>query len=219
MTKSSDSLEDTIRLMLAAEETAVNNSIKLIAHVSGMVTPGRTETNFSETTRTMMTDFVPAEWQFAGLTRTAHDSGFEQITLIASARVPESENRALDRRRKEASKPDEGLTISHVSVDLSFPSNLIEDTERKLRLSIVAKALDEAKVLGNALGRTYRVKTIDYVGDDDGISDSRNYQLSNRMSATGATKQAYGSGFSSVDDTIGNAQKLTLTAIVTLSAI
>jgi hypothetical protein len=218
MTKSSDSLEDTIRLRVSAEETVVNNTVKIVANISGMVTRDRTEPQLRESIRKMSNNFIPAaDWQFAGLTRTADDSGLERIALIASARVPESENRALDKRRQEASMPDEGLTISRVTTDISFPSSLIEETERKLRLSIIAKALAEAEVLGKALDRTYRIQTLDYVGDDDSDVDTRNYQLSNRMSASGATKTAYGAGFRGDDDVIGNAQKLILTAIVTLA--
>lgn len=206
--------EDTITLKLSAEKTVTNTTAKVLAELTGMITRDRTEAEVKKLIHTVARKLIPTDdWQFANINRTAHPSGYEQITLIASVRVPEAENRALDKRRQEASRPDEGLTITRVSVDLSFPTSLIETTERELRLNVIAKALDEAKVLGDALGRTYRIKTINFDDDDDG----RNYKISNRMSSDcGATKTPYGSGFRD-DDVLGNAQKLTLTAVVTLA--
>lgn len=206
--------DDTIRLVLSAEETVVNETVKINAQISGMVTRERTEPKLREAIREMMERFISAQWQFAGLTRTAHNSGFEEISLVASARVPESENRALDKRRTEASRPDEGLTISKVTPDVSFPAALIEQTEQKLRLSIISKAKNEAAILGTAMDRVYRIKRINF-SDDKDVSSSNSY----RMSAQSVSKTSYGSGFggSADDDAIGNAQKLTLTATVILA--
>jgi hypothetical protein len=207
--------DDTIKLRLSAEETVINDTVKIVANISGMVTRDRTEPQLREAIRAMLNRFIKAQWQFAGVSRTVHESGFEQISLIASARVPESENRALDKRRLEAST--EGLTISRVVPDISFPPSLIKSTEQKLRLAIIAEAIAEARTLGEALGRAYRIKRINYF---DGI-DEANYSNSNRMSSmsAGATmKTSYGSGFSGgTDDAIGNAQKLTLAATITLA--
>jgi hypothetical protein len=171
----------------------------------------------------MMNRFITASWQFANITRTAHDSGYEQINLTASARVSESENRALDSRRKEVSQ--KGLSISKVTPDISFPASLVEETERKLRLAIIHKAQDECLAISSAMKRTYRIKKINYAIElEESFSN-------NRISASSASmKTSYGSGFgptgaggaggpTGADDSLGNAQKFTMNATVTLAAI
>lgn len=206
--------DDTIELTLSAEETVVNDTVKIVANISGMVTRDRTETNLREAIRQMMERFISAKWQFASLTRTAHDSGLEQISLIASARVPESENRALDKRRLEASNADEGLSISRVGSDTSFPASLIDATEQKLRLEIIRKARAEGDALSKAMERVYRIKIVRFDMQDMA------YNVSNsRMSPSQASaKTSYGSSFSSdvagSGDAIGNAQKLTMNASI-----
>lgn len=207
--------QDRIIFALTAEDTVVNDTVKIVAHIAvGGVTHDIDETHLRTSIRDMLGRFIKAQWQFAQMNRAGDDSGLEKITLIASARVPEAENRALDQRRQDASLPNKGLRISKVTTDLTFPASLIEETEKRLRIEIIRKARAECNALSTAMERPYRIAKIEYDPQqtDTGYSNSRSQAM---MSVS-----AYGSGFSpegGADDAIGNAQKRTMMATVTLA--
>jgi hypothetical protein len=207
--------DDFIKFTIAAEDTVVNDTVKIVANITAMVGSESPEKKtLKDSIREMMDRFIGnVKWQFSGMVSSSHESGLEQVILVASARVPESENRDLDNRRKEVST--RGLSINRVTPDLSFPASLVEQTEQKLRLEIIRKARAECILVSAAMDRPYRIRKIDYSAEIELPAFSNS-----RMSASSASiKTSYGSGFNdaSQDDTLGNAQKFTMTAIVTLS--
>jgi hypothetical protein len=208
---------DSIKFTIASEETVVNDTVKIVANISGMVDTESTEKTLKDSIREMMERFISnVKWQFAGMTRTAHESGWEQINLVASARVPESENRNLDNRRKDVST--RGLSISRVTSDVSFPAILVEQTEQKLRLDIIRKAREQCTAISSAMDRMYWIKKIDYIGE----MEQPAYSNSRPSASSASMKTSYGSGFGGSalegqDDSLGNAQKFTMIATVTLA--
>ena len=94
------------------------------------------------------------------MTRTSHPSGMEQINLTATARVPESENYALDRRKDEASR--DGLRIHSVQADTEPTMEQKEATESRLRQKLLQKAQAELATINATMGKgavdkTYRI--------------------------------------------------------------
>lgn len=211
--------EDTILFNLAAEDTVVNDTVKIVTTVAGMVTRDSTEAKLRESIRAMLNQFIDAPWQISNLTRSLHPSGREAISLNASARVSETENYALDRRSQTVSRPDDGLSISKVTTDLSFPAAVVEAAEQRLRVEIIRKAQAEGVIISAALGRDCRIRQINYDVETGGSAQFANARIS---ASAASMKQSYGSGFSSDaggsgNDLLGNAQKLTMTATVTLA--
>jgi hypothetical protein len=206
-------IQDTIEFTLSAEETVVNDTVRITASIVGMIAQDTSEQSLRESIRTMMKKFIDTDWQFSNVARTSHASGQEQITLNATTRVAESENYALDRRREEASREVNGLRIVSASVDTSATTTQIQETQQKLRLALLKTAQEEARLINQTLTETlYRLGAVTFGQVYDSESNTR---AGGRMAMASAASAAYGSGFSN-DDTIGNAVKLTMQATVQL---
>ncbi len=219
-------IQDTITFNLSAEKTVVNDTVKVTATIVSMVTPDQTETKLKNEIRDMMGQFITpskvTQWQFAGMQRERHASGYEQITLTATIRVPESENYSLDKRSRDVSK--EGMQIVNVNVDTAPPASMIEDAENELRLMLLEKATVQLEAINKKLSAQYRIGNVGLGGASRSeFSNKFSNSTNNRMAigATGASGPsgfAYGSGFDD-ENTLGNAVKLTMIATVTLSTI
>ena len=203
--------QDSIGFILTAEQVVNNETVKIVANVVAMVLPALTEPKLKESLRELMRNFIPvADWQFAGMTRSSHASGLEQVTLSASARVPESENYALDRRREAAST--DGLRINSTSTDTSPSKTQMDATYSSLRLELISMAQTEMTAINAALGGGYRISKLNF----DPLSDMQ--PTKRNMMMSGAT--SYGSGFASEvaggGGDIGNAVKVSMQAEVVL---
>jgi hypothetical protein len=216
------SRDDIIVFPLSAEETVVNDTVKITASISAIIAPDMTEENLRGILQAMMAKFIPnTKWIFADINRRAHSSGSEEISLTASTRMPESENRSLEQRRRDASMPEQSINIYRVDTDISFPASLVEETEERLRIAIVSKARAQCVKLSEAMGhRNYRIKKIDFLPDANQalaiLQGGSNYR------AASASKVSYGSTMLMEDASgasgMGNAQKLTLGATITLAS-
>ena len=213
-------VQDTIQFDLSAERTVVNDTVKLTAHIACIVTPDMTDGNLNAGIRDMMTKLVsetqgsdgvkkPVVWNFSGTSRTSHASGMEQVTLMATARVHESDNQSMDKRIREVSK--EGMTITSIVADTAPPSHMIEAAESDLRIVLLQKATTELDAINNALGgETYRLGEVSFErsSDDDAYANSRGSKAF-VMAAT------YRPPTGGDDSALGNAVKLTMTANIT----
>lgn len=206
-------VQDSIDFALMAEETVVNNTVKLTATISGIITPDMIEAKLKDGIREMMKKFISnATWHFSGLTRTNHPSGMEEIMLTATSRVSESENSALDKRIRDVSK--EGMSITNISVDTSPPASMIEETESRLRVLILAKAMKELATINTAMGdTTYRLGNVVFQNTVDNFATS-NMRKSPSMMASAST---YGGLYE--DEILGNAVKLIMRANIGLRRI
>jgi hypothetical protein len=204
-------IQDTIQFVLSSEEVVVNTTVKINASMVAIVTTDMTEQRLKEAIRDVVKKFIPtADWQFSGMSRTSHASGMEQVTLNATARIPEADNYALDRRSKEASV--DGISIHTVATDNSPTAGQIETTQRKLRLELLEKAQQEADAINEATGMDYRLGEVIFDPESASTANVRN----NRMMASAT----YGAGFDQPlgggGGDIGNAVKLTMLARVIL---
>lgn len=208
-------IQDTITFTLTAEETVVNNTVKIEARIVGMISQDTTEPTLRESIRTVTKKFIETDWQFSNMNRSAHPSGQEQIMLTATARVPELENYRLSQRADEASRGTDLPRIIEATADTSPTSAQIDETTRKLRVAILKKAQDELRVLSEASSDKYRLGALSFGQVYDSTSNTRQSTQSMAVMA-GAAKTAYGSGFAGTEDSIGNAVKLTMGATVEL---
>lgn len=205
-------VQDTIQFDLRAEQVVTNDTVRITAHLVGMIPKDTTEQAVRETIRAMMRRFIDTDWQFSNLIRKAHASGSEEITLTATARVPEKENYGLDRRREEASRANDTMRIVSATTDTSPTTAQIAEAQSKLRLELLKKAQAELKLINEAMSEKYRLGQVVFLM---AASDTANYARAAAASFSGKTP--YGSGFSDEDeDSLGNAVKLTMQASIEL---
>ena len=74
------------------EQVVTNDTVRVTAHLVGMIPDDTSEQEMRESIRTMMRRFIDTDWQFSNLIRKAHPSGREEISLTATSRVSEKEN-------------------------------------------------------------------------------------------------------------------------------
>src|ERR1044072_772384 len=198
-------VQDSVQFNLQTEEVVVNNTVKVTAQVTAVLAGDLTENTLRDGINETMQRFIRADWQFANMIRSNQRSGVEQVDLIATARVPEAENYNLDRRREQASR--EGLRIHSVNTDTRPTVKQIEETQSKMRRSLLVKAGKERDAINQTLEEDYRLGEVVFDPDEE---DTHRGQA------------IYGSGFASAQAAsaeagpIGNAVKLTMTARVTL---
>ena len=212
-----NAIQDTLEFSVRAEKTLVNDTVKVSAYVSALVAGKTTEETFRAAIKSIVKSLIDtADWQFTNIQRNADDSGFERVTLIATAHVSEKENYNLENRAREASRP--GLAITNVVVDTSIPVARIEEAERELRAEILAKVLAERDAINLVAESNYRIGRIVF----GGVSTSalNNAMLGVTVSAAALNKTSYGSGFNSSDEgSLGNASKISINAAVMLAEL
>jgi hypothetical protein len=210
----SSPVQDVITFNLSADTIVTNNTVKVTASISGIITTDSTDIKLKEKLTTMMNKFIPgAIWQFSNMTRTSHASGMEELSLNAITRINETENYSLDRRSREAS--NDGMRITNINVDTTPPTTMVENAENDLRLIILDKAESQRKIINERLGRNYRLGSIIFQSAVD--TSFSNRQGSKVMASA---TMSYGSGFNEIDnDVVGNAVKLTMNAGISLNII
>jgi hypothetical protein len=205
-------IQDTINIQLKTETTVISDTVRIVVNISALVTTEDTEEKVRVEIKQALTNFISTDWQINGLTRVVDNSGYEKITLTAAARVSERENYNLEARAKAASR--QGLQIANPLADTSVPQYSLDIAEREMRKDILIKAVAEAALASEVLGKTYRVYAVDFAS---------HVRASSLKAMTAST--SYGTGFgasangleSAGDDSLSNAQKLALSADVTLA--
>jgi hypothetical protein len=204
---------DTIEFTLLAEETIINNTVKIVARIAGMIKSDVSEQKLKDSIREVITRFIDADWEFSNMVRTSHQSGMEQVTVTATARVPESENHALDRRREVASRDLDWMQIVSAVADTSPSPAQIEETQSKLRVAIIRKAQRELKLINETVDETYRIGRIAFNSTYNADVPRANVMAS--MSAS-APRRVFDPDFDIRSEDLGNAVKLTMLAMVEL---
>ncbi len=218
---------DTIEFTLFAEETVINDTVKIIASIDAIVTHGLTEAALKENIKDMVKRFIketknsagnpiPVVWEFSEMVRSTHPSGMEQLSLKAKTRVHESDNFALTSRARDVST--DGMNITSVFADTTPTAEMIENAESKLRLSIIEKTQRELAAINNVIGvigtGRFHLNSINF----DNNNSSAPLLSNNRSIAKTASMSSYGSIFSDSenDGNIGNAVKLSMRADIVL---
>jgi hypothetical protein len=209
-------IQDTISFQLRADTVVVSDTVRVTVYVNALVTTDTTETTLRRDIKEALSNFIEADWSFNGLERSADESGFERVVIRATARVKETENYNLENRALLVSR--QGLKLANITVDTGVPATLLEAAEKKLRSEIVNKATEELKELVEATKREYRISSIRFANQGDPyqrkVGSVSNQTYVNNMAFASAVG---GSPGVSDDDSISNAQKVSLAADVVFS--
>lgn len=209
-------IQDTINFQLRADAVVVSDTVKVIVHINALVTSETTENALRAEIKRTLAAFLDVPWQINGIERASDDSGYEKVAMRATARVSETENYNLENRAKAVSR--QGLKLGDVEVDSTVPAPMLEAAEKSLRAEILKKAKAEAADLSAVSGREYRVGVVSFQNQGDPVMRKSTAQAMNATS--------YGSGFAGAagggdggDESLSNAQKVSLAANITLSVL
>lgn len=206
--------QDTITFFLSADKLVVSDTIKVNIQVNALVPNDKGEEAIRTDIKSALAKFIPsADWSFNNLQRSSDTTGYERIWVQASARVSERENYKLHERAKQASV--QGLSLDNIGVDTTVPVYKLEKAEQELRLEIIKKAMTETKEIGELTNRDYRVQAIEYQNQGDpGVRKSAG-TVSNMYTSMGTSSAPTGGAGS--DDSLTNAQRVSLSAHITLA--
>ena len=214
MTENISYSPDTVTFEISCDHTVVNNTIKLIADVSGLVDTNSGEETIRNDIRLMMKKIVDADWQFANMQRNRDSSGYERFSVVASTRVSESENYNLDTRAKAVSKL--GMTVTQIIADNSIPLSLLRDAHSVLRLLIIEEAKKEMEKIAASLNTVdYRIHHITFgevntlFSNYNAVSNvPKSYRASAAVRTLGGSEQEH----------LGNSTKIAMTAKIVISS-
>ena len=212
--------QDTITFQLSDDMTITNDTVKITVPVNVSLVGDLTEETFRQKVRSALSSFINTDWKFGGINRETDSSGIERINFVAVSRITEGMNYDLRGRADRVST--HGLALGTPVIDNSVPPTMILDAERKLRLSIIKRALQEVAEINTETKLDLRLSHIDFNAGDPYSATKFSNALRNTKS------MSYGSGFisnlsvdaSSEDEeetTLANAHKIAITANVTLS--
>jgi hypothetical protein len=205
-----------LSFQLSADTVVVNDTVRLNVSVVAMISKDQPDDAVKADIKAMMKALVDTDWSFSNMVRAMDQSGLERLTVSATARVPEAENVRLDERARAVSR--EGLRIVSISPDTSVPKRMVQEAESKLRVELMKRAHDEAQLLsreappkgrrveGDGWATVWVVHEVDFHRAD-------HHDLSSK-SVTAQAGMAYGHA----SETIGNAERLSMTASVALRA-
>lgn len=209
-------IQDFLNFNLRADTVVVSDTVKVSVTVNTISSDDKSEDSLRSEIKAALVRLIPsADWKFSNVFRAEDASGYERVTLTATARVSEKENFKLDDRAKRASV--QGLTLTSVSVDSTVPAHMLEKAERELRLEILKKAQAELKDVTEATSRNYRINNIQYHNQGDPYARKMAMATSNY---TSNGPMGGGGGVGSADDddgSLSNAQKVSMTATVTFA--
>ena len=208
-------VNDTINFQLRDDKTVTSDTVKVIVVINALVEGETTEAQLRIDIKKSLLAFIDAEWQISGIDRAADTSGYEKVTLRATARVNERENYNLENRARDVSR--KGLQFTNVQIDSTIPNHLLDAAEKELRSKLLGLAVEEAKALSQVAGREYRVQTINY--QNDGAPVYRKSPPGAGVAMAAMSNATYG-GFGDADDeSLSNTQKISLSANIVLGAI
>lgn len=204
-------LQDSVTFTVSAQQTVTNDTVRIIADIACTVLPGKTETETKAQIHSVLRDFIPtAKWQQSGLSRSRDNTGVEKLSLTATTRVSETEYYSLDERADRASVP--GVKIARpIRIDIAPPDSMIEKAQGELRMALLDKILKQRDQIEERLGK-YRLGNIEFY-DDSSTQQSNTRQA--QMASSFSNASTY-SGGGVADDIIGNTQRMTMHASVTL---
>jgi hypothetical protein len=209
-----EAVQDILSFNLRTDTVVSSETVKLIVQIATQSSSGTSEEELRAEIGSVLTKFVPtAKWEFSNLTRNKDVTGYERISLVASTRVPETENHKLDERAEEASR--QGLRIVSVQVDSTIPGPILRAADRKLRSTLLKEAMEELDEINKLTKLTYRLGTIEFGDTNDPVFRKDASIMAYASTANAAPMGAAGGGAPS----LGNTQKVSMTAAIQLSRL
>lgn len=143
-----EKVQDDITIILKAQKTIVHETVRINVGISAQVASNTSETDFRSQIHSTLRDFIDTEWKIQSIQRHKGSSNFEQVTVQATARVPEKENYQLSERATQLSCI--GFELINPTVDYSLTFDEIQSVNRGLRLSLFNQALQECDAYNEA---------------------------------------------------------------------
>jgi hypothetical protein len=199
---------DSVVVQFNVEEAIVSDTVKATLVVTKVVSDDQ---RFD--LRGLLRTLVDTDWEIHSVKR-ADDNGFERITAIASARIPDSDAATIHRKARDVSKA--GLKVEVNELDYSPERNRIDAAKQKLRQSVYSLAQQETEKLNELMvhvAAPWRVGSVDFSRNDVWTPPGT------RAAAyeTVALAVAAPAGGSADDSTLDTAYKVGLTATVRLT--
>ncbi len=151
----------TLRYRTTAHKNVPRDSVRIAITVNALVSSAdRNHTALQRRVRETLTNFIPVDWVLTAPRRQGDSSGFERVTVEATARAPLGENYNLAERARMASS--EGLSLTEPKANHQLPAVKVAGAVQDLRLSIVKDALAQAKDFSEASGLNWQLGDIEF---------------------------------------------------------
>lgn len=151
----------TLRYRTTAHKNVPRNSVRIAISINALVsTADRDHAVLQRRIRDTLARFIPVDWVLTAPRRQGDSSGFERVTVEATARAPLGENYNLAERARLASS--EGLSLTEPRANHHLPAAKVAAAVQDLRLSIVKDALAKAKDFSEASGLNWQLGDIEF---------------------------------------------------------
>jgi hypothetical protein len=133
-------IQDTITLVLNDQKIVVHETVRVNVGISAQVAPETSEADFRKEIQDTLKRFINADWKIQSISRFKGNK-YENVSVAATARIPETENYRLQERANEVTRI--GFELVNPNVDYSLTFDEIQAVNAELRQTLLRKALDE----------------------------------------------------------------------------
>ena len=208
--ESSIHADDSVTFTVSAEDWVTTKTARVTVNVEAAVSDKNAGSMRGEMTKTVA-GLAKGDWRITSFNRSMDQTGLERWSAQLEARLEEGELNGLAEAAKKASKAGMQLSVS----DIDFTPTLDETEAAKaaLRTKIYKQVNDQLASLNTTLpGRNYRIA---------GIGFASNGMVAMPMANRGVMMKAMTMAAPAApqEEDVERAQKITMTATVTLSAL
>jgi len=162
--------DDRVIFDLAAEDWVTTKTARVVVNVEAAVTASTAGTMRGDMAKAV-SDLVKADWRLTSFTRSQDQTGLERWSASYEARVPENALGGLGENAKKLSKA--GMQLAVNAIDFSPTLEETQAVHGALRTQIYKNANEQLAALNAAMpGRSYRIATINFSGDNEGVAPS-----------------------------------------------
>lgn len=144
--------QDEITITLKAQKIVVHETVRVNVTINAQVDPEQSESGFRTEIHSSLRKFIDTEWKIQSIQRFKGTGKFEQVTVMATARVPEHENSKLVERANAITRM--GFELSNPTVDYSLTFDEVQEVNRELRQILFLNAIEECHSYNTTLIKT-----------------------------------------------------------------
>jgi hypothetical protein len=142
-------IQDEIHLSLKTQKLIVHENVRVNVTIQAKVDPQEPESGFRSQINSTLKDFIETEWKIQSIQRAMGTGRYEDVTVRATARVPEQENYQLSERANRLSRM--GFELSLPTVDYSLTFDEVQKINQELRSNLFRMAIEECHDFNNSL--------------------------------------------------------------------
>lgn len=207
--------DDRVIFDLAAEDWVTTKTARVIVNVEAAVT-GSTAGTMRGDMAKAVNDMVKADWRLTSFTRSQDQTGLERWSASYEARVPENALSGLGENAKKLSKA--GMQLAINAIDFSPTLEETQAMYGALRTQIYKSANEQLAALNAAMpNRNYRIATINFSGDNEGVAPPPPMPVVMRGYAASASAPMMAHGGAEAAP-MERAEKVTVTARIVLAS-